>query len=102
MHPTLGSILIMESTKEDYIKKGFRCPQCLIILFNYAEMIEEESIKEEELSPKTLKLYERLLDIYEGDRVLLEVRIQKIMYWGSSREIAIQRLAGKEGLVKEE
>ncbi|MFB0543700.1 MAG: PF20097 family protein [Candidatus Bathyarchaeia archaeon] len=103
VHPTLGSIMIMENTKEDYVKKGFRCPQCLIIIFNYGEMMEEETVKEEEkISPEVMNLYERLLDIYEGDRELLEVKIKKIMYWGWSREIAIQRLAGKEGLLKEE
>lgn len=74
----------------------------MIIIFDYGEMIKEETGEQEEkITPKTMNLYERLLDIYEGDRELLEVKVKRIMYWGWSREIAIQRLAGREGLLKE-
>lgn len=40
-NPSEGSVKIMESSKENYVKQGFRCPNCKMVIFHYGEEKKE-------------------------------------------------------------
>jgi len=74
-----GSIPIMEYTKRDYVRQGFRCPKCWVIVINYGKRIIEEPNEEKRtITTESKMFYEILLELHNYDVPKLEEKIKNI------------------------